>query len=103
VDRAGRLAFLSFDDELATPFVTHMDEDQLHSSWHLIEPDGTRLRKGPAAMALLDHLRPTRRVARALRALRLQWLVTAANSFFYVIRKKAGRFVPDVPTTRRWP
>lgn len=80
-----------------------MDEDELHSSWHLIGPDGTRLPKGPAAMALLGHLRPARRLARVLRALKLQWLVTAANSFFYVIRKKAGRFVPDVSPTRRWP
>jgi predicted DCC family thiol-disulfide oxidoreductase YuxK len=94
---------LSFDDELAAPFVERIDEDDLRSSWHLIKPDGTRLKKGPAATALLEQLRCTRWLARWVGVLRLQWLVTAGNAFLYLIRKKVGRFTPDVPKVRRWP
>jgi hypothetical protein len=76
------------DDELAAPFVERIDEDDLRSSWHLIKPDGTRLKKGPAATALLEQLRYARWLARWIGPLRLLWLVTAGNVFFYLTRKK---------------
>lgn len=103
VDNAQHIALLSFNDELAAPFIENIEERELKSSWHLIQPDGTRLKKGAAALALLEQLRRTRGLAHWIRVSRLHWLVAAGNTFLHLIRKKAGRFVPNVPEIRRWP
>lgn len=75
----------------------------MDTSWQLIEPDGVRLQKKPAVMSLLEHLDRTRHIGRAVRFLRLGWLVALGNEFFNLIRVKAGRIVPDVARTVRWP
>jgi hypothetical protein len=75
----------------------------MDASWHLVEPTGVRLQKKPAAMALLEYLDRSRYLGRLLRALRLGWLVALGNEFFNLIRVQAGRFVPDVERTIRWP
>ncbi len=103
MDPDGSLALLPFDAEEADPYTARISETEQDESWHLILTDGTRLMKTEAGLVLLETLRPTRWLGRALRRLRLAWLVAAANWFFHVIRAPAGRFVPDVPPIKRWP
>lgn len=75
----------------------------MDASWQLIQPNGVRLQKKPAAIALLEQLDRTWFMGRVARVLRLGWLVALGNEFFNLIRVKAGRFVPDVTRTVRWP
>jgi len=103
IDRDGAIAFLPFDAEQATPYVERMTEDEIEASWQWMDPDGTRLMKTPAAMRLLESLGWSRPIARLLSIAGLQWLVGIANAFFNSIRGPAGRFVPDVDRTIRWP
>lgn len=80
-----------------------MSEEEMDESWQWIDPDGTRLMKTPAAIALLETLCFTRPVARAIRFARLSWLVGLGNGFFSRIRTRAGKLVPDVEPIVRWP
>lgn len=97
------LAILPFDADEATVYRQRLTEDEMDESWHLVQPNGTRLQKKPAAMALLEYLHATRALGRLFRTLRLGWVVALGNEFFNLIRVKAGRCVPDVPRTVRWP
>lgn len=59
--------------------------------------------KMPAAMALLEHVAATRRVARVIRALRLRWLVAFGNWILDKLRSHLAHFVKKAPGPRVWP
>jgi predicted DCC family thiol-disulfide oxidoreductase YuxK len=103
VDRSGRLALLSRDDEAAAPYVARIPADQVQASWQLIEPTGVRWMHGPAALRLLELIPATRNVGRAMRRLRLTTLMTAGNRLLGRIRKPLARFFPNPRVPRRWP
>jgi hypothetical protein len=103
MDVDDRLAMLPFDDPEAARFVVFLTEEQLKFSWQLIERDGTRLTKGPAAVRLMQHLRPTRWLGRCCRPRALTWLVGLIDHVISVSRPRLSRFVPKGPGPRRWP
>jgi predicted DCC family thiol-disulfide oxidoreductase YuxK len=103
LDRGRRLAMLDRDDDAATPYVARIPEREVQASWQLIEPTGVRLMHGPAGIRLLEYLPATRRLAWALRKLRLTAGVTAVNRVLGRIRKPLGRYFPDQRRPRRWP
>lgn len=69
----------------------------------MIEPNGTRMMHGPAALRLLGYIKWTRWLARSLRTLRLTPFVTATNRLLGHVRKPLGRFFPNPEVPRRWP
>jgi predicted DCC family thiol-disulfide oxidoreductase YuxK len=103
LDPGERLAMLDRDDAAAAPYVARIPERDVQASWQLIEPSGVRLMHGPAGIRLLEYLPATGWLGRALRTLRLTWLVTALNRLLGRIRKPLGRFFPDQRRPRRWP
>ena len=72
-------------------------------SWQLIEPDGTRLVKGAAAVRLLQLLRPTRWLGRACRPRPLTRLVGLLDHGVSLARPLLSHCVPKGPGPRRWP
>jgi predicted DCC family thiol-disulfide oxidoreductase YuxK len=103
IDRTGRLALLSRDDEAAAPYAARIPQGEVAASWQLIEPSGVRMMHGPAAVRLLEHIPATRPLGRALRALRLTFLLTAVNRLLGCIRRPLRRFFPNRRVPRRWP
>jgi predicted DCC family thiol-disulfide oxidoreductase YuxK len=103
LDRGERLAMLDRDDAAAASYVARIPDQDVQASWQLIEPTGVRLMHGPAGIRLLEYLPATGWLGRALRRLRLTWLVTAGNRLLGRIRKPLGRFFPDQRRPRRWP
>ena len=103
LDRGGRLAMLSRDDEAAAPFAARIPPDQIAASWQLIEPSGIRMMHGPAAVRLLEHVAVTRPLGRALRLLRLAPALTAVNRVLGRVRRPLHRFFPNPVVPRRWP
>lgn len=103
LDRDGNVALLPYDDPAAAGFVVFLERGRIEESWQLIEPDGRRLTHGDALMRLLELIRPTRRLGRALRAARLTRLATAVDRLISRSRPYAARVVPDRPGPRRWP
>jgi predicted DCC family thiol-disulfide oxidoreductase YuxK len=103
IDRGERLALLSRDDPDAAPYAARIPAEQVSSSWQLIEPDGVRSMHGPAAIRMLEHVRATRPLGRALRRLRLTPLATAANRLLGRVRKRLARCFPNPRVPRRWP
>ncbi|MDQ3956962.1 MAG: hypothetical protein M3273_01435 [Actinomycetota bacterium] len=103
MDRDEALAILPFDDAEAARFVVFLTEEQLRFSWQLIECDGTRLTKGPAAVRLLELLAPTRLLGRLCRPCRLTGLIGLIDHAIDVLRPWLSRIVPDKPGPRRWP
>ena len=103
MDREDRLAILPFDDPEAARFVVFLTEDQVRYSWQLIEPDGTRLTKGPAAVRLMQHLKPTRWIGKVCRAQPLTWLVGKIDHLICISRPTLSHIVPRGPGPRRWP
>lgn len=97
------LALLPFDDPNAAPFVVFLTEEQLKASWQLIECDGTRLTKGPAAVRLMELLRWTRWLGRLCRLRPLTRLVGWIDHAISVNRPRLSRLVPRGPGPRRWP
>ncbi|MDQ3952979.1 MAG: hypothetical protein M3279_08470 [Actinomycetota bacterium] len=80
-----------------------LTEEQLRHSWQLIERDGTRLTEGPAAVRLMELLKPTRRLGRVCRVRPLTRIVGAIDRLIKVSRPKLSRLVPRGPGPRRWP
>ncbi len=103
MDTDGSLAILPFDDPEAARFVVFLTEEQLKSSWQLIECDGTRLTKGPAAVRLMELLAPTRRLGRLCRPRPLTRLVGVIDHLVNLARPQLSRIVPRGPGPRRWP
>jgi hypothetical protein len=103
LDKDENLAILPFDDPNAAAFVVFLTEEQLKFSWQLIECDGTRLTKGPAAVRLMELLRPTRWLGRLCRPRLLTAVVGAIDHLISVSRPKLSHLVPEGPGPRRWP
>ncbi|MDQ3962562.1 MAG: DUF393 domain-containing protein [Actinomycetota bacterium] len=103
LDRDQRLALLPFDDADAAAFLAPYSEEERDESWHLFTPAGEHLIKGDATMALIEELAPLRSVGRAIRALRLTWLV---HAFYWIVSHSRGqlsRFLSGEPGPRRFP
>ncbi len=94
---------LPFDDPEAARWVVFLTEDEVKDSWRIIEPDGRRLVKGEAAIALLEHLDATRWLGRLLRALRLTRLVAAVDWAISELRPYLSNLVKKGPPFRRPP
>lgn len=94
---------LPFDALEAKPYTDRLSEDEMDASWQWIESDGTRRMKTPAAIRLIETLPALRWMGPGIHTLRLYWLVGLVNGFFNLIRVKAGKVVPDVQRTVRWP
>ena len=103
MDRDGALAILPFDDPEAARFVVFLTEEQVKYSWQLIECGGTRLVKVPAAVRLLQLLKPTRWLGKLCRARPLTRLVGVIDHLICVNRPRLSRLVPKGPGPRRWP
>lgn len=103
MDREGSLAILPFDAPEAAPFVVFLTEEQVRFSWQLIECDGRRLTKGPAAVRLMELLKPTRWLGRLCRPRPLTQLVGAIDHLVSISRPALSRVVPKGPGPRRWP
>lgn len=103
MDKDENLAILPFDDPEAARFVVFLTEEQVKFSWQLIECGGERLTKGPAAVRLMELLRPLRWLGKACRKARLTWLVGAVDHLISVSRPKLSKIVPKGRGPRRWP
>jgi predicted DCC family thiol-disulfide oxidoreductase YuxK len=103
VDRSGELAILGFDDPEAARFVRHIPKTELEASWQLLLPTGERLTLGPAGVAAMEHIKVTRPLGKAMRALRLEGLATGINVLVRRNRHRLGRLVSDRPGPRRPP
>lgn len=94
---------LPFDDADAVPFLEPYPEDEREESWHFFTPTGEHLTKGGATVALLEELAPLRWLGRAVRTLRLTWLV---GVFYWIVshnRGRLSRFMSGEPGPRRFP
>ena len=80
-----------------------MTENEVEHSWRLIEPDGRRLTKGEAGIALLEHLDATRWLGRALRVLKLTPVVGVLDWVVSNMRPYLSRLVKEGPPFRRPP
>lgn len=103
LDRHERFALLPFDDADAALFLAPYPEDEREESWHMFTPSGDHLMKGEATLALMAELGGLRWLARALRSLRLNWLVAG---FYWAIsrsRGKLSRFMSGEPGPRCFP
>ena len=103
LDRKQHLALLPFDDADAIPFLEPYPEDEREESWHLFTPSGEHLVKGRATVALMQELQPLRWLGRALRVLRLTWLVEIAYWAVSHSRGHLSRFMSGQPGPRRFP
>jgi hypothetical protein len=103
MDKDERLAILPFDAPEAARFVVFLTEEQVKFSWQLIECDGKRLTKGPAAVRLMELLKPTRWLGRACRPRPLTWFVGVVDHLISKSRPKLSHLVPRGPGPRRWP
>ena len=103
MDRDGNLAILPFADPEAARFVVFLTEEQLKFSWQLIECGGTRLTKGPAAVHLMELLKPTRLLGRLCRPRAMTLLVGLIDHWISRARPQLSSLVPDKPGPRRWP
>lgn len=103
MDKSGTLAILPFDDPEAARFVVFLTEDQVKYSWQLIECGGTRLTKGPAAVRLMQLLKPTRWLGNLCRSRPLTRLVGVIDHLISVNRPRLSKLVPKGPGPRRWP
>lgn len=80
-----------------------LTEEQVKFSWQLVECDGCRLTKGPAAVRLMQLLKPTRWLGQACRPAPLTRLVGWLDHLISRNRPRLSRFVPRGPGPRRWP
>ncbi|MDQ4124817.1 MAG: hypothetical protein M3134_04335 [Actinomycetota bacterium] len=103
MDKDENLAILPFDDPSAAPFVVFLTEEQVKFSWQLIECGGTRLTKGPAAVRLMELLRPTRWLGKLFRPRLLTALVGAVDHLISISRPQLSKIVPKAAGPRRWP
>jgi hypothetical protein len=94
---------LPYDDPEAARWVVFLTEEQVKGSWRLIEPDGRRLTKGEAGVTLLEHIDGTRWLGRALRVLRLAYLVGAVDWAISQSRPFLSKLVKNAPAFRRLP
>ena len=103
LDRDGRLALLSMNTDEGRAWLEPLPETVRYSSWHLVLPDGSYLRKGEGALALMELLAPLRPVARLVRAFGLEPLLARAERFVSARRRRLGKIVPRVAPPRRFP
>lgn len=90
-------------DPRAAEHVALVPEEQRFKSFHLITPDGRGLSTGAAAVVTLASVRRTRRLGRALAALRLTGLVGAFYRLLVLSKPFLGRFVADTLGPERYP
>jgi hypothetical protein len=95
LDRRGRLALLSRDEEAAAPYASRIPDSEVKASWQLVEPTGVRLMHGPEGVRLLEYLPATRRLAWILRTLRLTPFVTAVNRVHGADQEAARPILPE--------
>lgn len=103
MDKDEALAILPFDDPNAARFVVFLTEEQLKYSWQLIECGGARFTKGPAAVRLMQLLKPLRWLGRLCRPKPLTWLVGVIDNAISLSRPQLSKVVPKGPGPRRWP
>ncbi len=94
---------LPYDDPEAARWVVFLTEGEVEGSWRLVEPDGRRLTKGEAGIALLEHIDATRWLGRLLGMLHLTRVVGAIDWVISKLRPTLSRFVDKGPPFRRPP
>ena len=97
------MAFLPLQDEEAPPLLEHVPEEERFASWHLVERDGSLASRGTGGIAVFGHLRATRSLGHALRALRAERALDRLYDAVARNRRTLGRLVPDRPGPRRFP
>lgn len=70
---------------------------------HLVMPSGDDLIGGPAGIALLIELKPTRWLGRLARTLRAGPIVSLTSDVLKRLRPRLGRLVIDAPGPVRYP
>lgn len=103
LDRRGGIAFLPFQDADAQRFMASIPEDDREASWHLVGTDGTWTSAGTATVQLLGLLPRLAWLGRAIRALRLTWLVGVMYHLVARSRAQLSRLFSDRPGPRRFP
>jgi hypothetical protein len=103
MDRDDALALISFGEPEVRELLPGVRYAVIKQHWHIVTPDGEDLIEGAAGIVLLELLKPTRWVGKALRALRAERLLTPIDRFIARYRKKAKRWVKDGERPRRYP
>ncbi len=98
------MALLPLGDEEAGHLLASVPEEKRGECWWLVLRDGTVVRGDEGAgVMLLEEIRLTGPLGRALRVVRLSPAVDAADTVLARYRKRLGRFVPEGPAPRRYP
>ena len=103
LDKGQRLSILPFDAPESAEHLVFLTEEQVRSSWQLIESDGRRLIKGHALVRLLSLLPSFAWLGKLLSVLRLQRLAALIDRAISKARPFLSRFVGDSPGPRRPP
>ena len=78
-------------------------EDERGESWHLVTVEGRDLVGGAGLIAIAERLKPTRRLGKLLRVLRLGGLLGLIDGVLKRIRPQLGKLIPDRPGPYRFP
>jgi predicted DCC family thiol-disulfide oxidoreductase YuxK len=101
VDRRGRLAFLSLEDEEAAALLATVPESERSTTWWLVERDGSLRSRGRAAAALAGHMTGLGDPG----PLRGRLGAVLDHLYEAVARRRSllGRLVPNGPGPGRYP
>ena len=103
MDRDEHLALVSFGDPIVRELLPGVSYKVIKRHRHLVTPDGRDLIEGDAGIALLELIKWTRWIGRALRVLRAERLVTWIDRVIARYRKRMRKMVNDGPRPHRYP
>lgn len=92
LDRAGVLAFATFDEARKAGWLAGMPDEEMEGSWHLVAPDGRAWSAG-AAVPMLAELLGGRLAAAPFRLPGAPWLTDAAYAWVARHRAVLGRWL----------
>lgn len=98
-----RLALMPIESRVGEELLKDESFVVRENHWHLVTTDGVDVVGGPAGVMLLEELRPTRYVGRALRLLRLSPVVGAGDWALARMRPHLVRFVNSGHAPKRYP
>ena len=103
LDRDERLALMPIENRVGEELLKDESFAVRENHWHLVTTEGVDIVGGPAGVMLLEQLKPTRYLGRALRLLHLTPVVGLGDAILARMRPHLVRFVNSGHAPKRYP